>query len=361
MTQGLPPKPSCFSIVSGILLAGMILAAFAFLPNIVKWVGAAFTILPAQLGLVRAVAPAEVMPVDMTNSPTEVVFAQPGRYALFTSNTDLLSIHEAVLAAKAKPWFALTDVDGNRVAVSMIERGLAFYDTPFARGRPVARFEVASAGTYSMTHPRRPDFVYVVPDYTGGQENQLGFYMLLQMAAVGAAVWYVRRKTRRPIRIVVPPPPTSRTRERYRDEQAQVERPMQDTSAWGEAREQLQHEEALDREPDPGARDVLEMVRAGALTPEQAEAEIEAMMLAQPAGTRSPDWGVPLALTRSEATAYSQGAATSDLLTLRSEGWPSTCIRCGLPLEHRGLKWWFLRDEQGRPALQHIKCPEKQS
>ena len=147
--------------------------------------------------------------MDMTASPTTVAFGRPGAYALFTANYDLLSIHEAVLAAKGKPWFRLVGRDGNDVAVSLIERGLAFYDTPFANGRPVARFRIATAGTYTMTHPRRPDLVYMVPDYTAGKEDAIGLYMLLQGVALGVGAWYVRRKTRKPRRLVVVPPPFS--------------------------------------------------------------------------------------------------------------------------------------------------------
>ena len=56
MTQGLPPKPTCLSIVGGILLAILVLASFALLPSLVKWVGAAFTFLPSRLGLLQVVA-----------------------------------------------------------------------------------------------------------------------------------------------------------------------------------------------------------------------------------------------------------------------------------------------------------------
>jgi hypothetical protein len=355
MTQGLPPKPTCFSIVSGILLAIAVLAAFAFLPNIVKWVGAVFTFVPGQLGLIDVVTPDEVMPVDMIASPTEIEFVRAGEYAVFTANMDLLTIHEAVLDAKAKPWFRLADSDEQLIAVTLVERGLALYDTPLAAGRPVALFEIPAAGTYTMTHPRREDFVYVVPDTTTGNEGAIGAYMVAQAIALGFGGWYLRRKLRKPPTKIVAPPPSPLARQRYRAEQAASERPATLPTRPSRAAA-AQPEPVADEASAPDARDVLQMVHDGQLTLANAEAEIEARFLAQPAGAPNTNWGASLALATYEATAYAQGAGTHDLLKLRYEGWPSVCTKCGQPLDFKQLGWWFVRDDQGRPGLRHIDC-----
>jgi hypothetical protein len=359
VTQGLPPKPTCASIIAGIMLAVIVLAAFAFLPNLVKWVGAVFTFLPGQLGLIQVVGPDDVLPVDMTDSPTTVTFARPGEYALFTANLDLLSINEAILAAKAKPWFRLADSNGSQIAVTMIERGLAFYDTPFARGRPVARFEVLDPGPYTMTHPRRPDFVYLVPDYTRGKEDAIGMYMLLQAAALAAGVWYLRRKTRKPLVVIKPPPPSRLTRERFVSEMADSDPSPPSARARPWDVEPALGSPVRDAGPPPDARDVLRMLHSNELTHQQAEAEIEALLLSQPAGAHGSEWGRSLALSAPEAAAYSQGAGAADLLALRYGAWPSSCVNCGQRIDYQHMRWWFVRDEQGRPGLRHVDCPPK--
>ena len=37
----------------------------------------------------------------------------------------------------------------------VVTGGMAIYDTPFAGGRPVARFEISEPGSYMMMHPTR--------------------------------------------------------------------------------------------------------------------------------------------------------------------------------------------------------------
>jgi hypothetical protein len=189
MTQGLPPKPTIRSIVLGFLLAGLLCIGVVALPTLVKYAGAVLTFIPAQLRLIRVVTPGEVMPVDMSTSPTSLSFGKRGAYTLFTDNYDLLVINDAVAAAGHKPWFKVLNADGDEVDITLVERGMALYDTPFARGRPVARFEIARSGTYSMIHPTRTDYVYLVPDYTFGNEGWIMFLMVLQVAAIVFILW----------------------------------------------------------------------------------------------------------------------------------------------------------------------------
>jgi hypothetical protein len=92
----------------------------------------------------------------------------------------------------------------------------------------------------------------------------------------------------------------------------------------------------------------------------QAEAEVEALMLSQPGGVSGAGWGAKLGLTPFETSAYSQGAGMGDLLKLRYEAWPTSCIRCGQPIDYQKLRWWLVRDQDGRPALRHVECPPQQ-
>jgi hypothetical protein len=323
----------------------------------VKWVGAVFTFLPGRLGLIKVVTPQEVMRVDMSASPTSVVFISTGRYALFTANYDLLAINEAVLAAKAKPWFRLTGSGGDQVAIALVERGLAVYDTPLASGRPVARFEIAHAGSYTMTHPSRRDFAFIVPDYSSGEESTITFFMLAQAAALGAAGWYVRKRTKKPLTKIVAPPPSRLSRERFKAEQPELEPspPRSVSRPW--SGNPVPAMVVSETEWDPNARDVLRLAQAEQLTAQQAEAEVEALMSSQPAGASGAGWGTPLALTPFETAAYAQGASIGDLLKLRYTGWPTSCIKCGQPIDYHEVRWWFMRDEIGEPALRHIECP----
>jgi hypothetical protein len=189
MTQGDPPAPRVRSIIAGILLASLICLSFALLPSLTKWAGAALTFIPSRLGLIRVVTPQQVMPVDFGVSPTPIVFRSPGRYVLFTDNYDLLVINDGAVQSGGRPWIKLLDHAGNEVLVTLVARGLAFYDTPFARGRPVARFEIFSPGTYSMLHTTRNDTVFVVPDYTFGDEGWIITLIVLQLLAVAYVGW----------------------------------------------------------------------------------------------------------------------------------------------------------------------------
>ncbi len=337
------------------------LALFALLPNLVKWVGAALTFVPSRLGLVQVVSPAEVIAVDISSSPSNVAITRAGEYALFTANYDLLSINEFVLAAKAKPWFKLADAAGNQVPVTLIERGLALYDTPFAPGRPVARFQVPLAGAYSMTHPRRPDFVYVVPDYTHGEEGAIGLYMLAQAVGLIAGGWYLRKRLRKRPTLVVVPPPSRLTRERFVAEQATTQDALPSTPARPWRAQPVPPPAAALELPVTDVRDVLLMVHQDELGMQAAETEVELLFLSQPTGAHGFTWGAKLGLAPFEAAGYSQGARVSDLVKLRYEGWPSACIKCGQPLEHLQLQWWFVRDQQGLPGLRHIECPPRRT
>jgi hypothetical protein len=134
--------------------------------------------------------------VDVTTSPTVVNFAQPGAYILYTDNYDLLVINDAVLDAGSKPWLTIEGEDGGQIPIHLVERGLALYDTIWAKGRPVAKFAIRKPGNYSISHPSRPDVADIVPDYITGHENWMIFLFGLELAALIMFTFDIRRAIR---------------------------------------------------------------------------------------------------------------------------------------------------------------------
>lgn len=197
MTTGAPPSPSYRSIILGVLLAVLLLAAVLRMADLVKLTGAALMFLPARLGLVDMVARDEVIQLDFSSSPTTVEFVAPGPYLLYTNNYDLLVINDAVLESDAPPWLSATAASGDPVDLELVERGLIPFDTPLARGRPVARLLILGVGQYSIVHPRRPTQVYVVPDYI---TDRIGFLTLASVMEIGiagvGALSFMSRRTR---------------------------------------------------------------------------------------------------------------------------------------------------------------------
>ncbi len=186
MTTGTPPPPTYRSIFGGIAVVVLILLGFIFLGKIVKYVGAVLTFMPAKLGLIQVVTREELIPIDVSVSPTSFTISKAGRYSLFTDNYDLLVINDAVLAAGAKPWLKIRSVSNHdeEINITLVGRGLAIYDTPLAKGRPVAIFEIIQPGEYAITHPTRPTSAYIVPDYTTGNENLIYFFIIIQIVVL---------------------------------------------------------------------------------------------------------------------------------------------------------------------------------
>jgi hypothetical protein len=104
----------------------------------------------------------------------------------YTDNYDLLVINDAIVTAGAKPWFRLESLQNNaqEFNITLIERGLTIYDTPLAKGRPVARFNITQPGEFTVTHPIRPTNVYIVPDYITGNEGWINFLAIIQIVAL---------------------------------------------------------------------------------------------------------------------------------------------------------------------------------
>jgi hypothetical protein len=196
MNGGLPPQPTFRSIFGGIALLVILILAFLNIDKIFKYIGATLTFIPSQLGLFKVVSRNEVMPVDIHSTPTSITFTKPGRYLLYTDDYDLLVVNDAIIAANIKPWINIQSESGEPVQVSLIKRGMAIYDTPLARGRPVAGFEIVFPGVYSLAHPRKPVNIYIVPDYLSGKEGKITFFICLEIVIVVLAIWFFTRRRR---------------------------------------------------------------------------------------------------------------------------------------------------------------------
>jgi hypothetical protein len=191
-----PPPPSFRAILFGIgivIVAVMLLCA---LGDVLKTVGSPFLFIPGALGIIQTVGPEDVRTVQLASSPTAVRLMQPGLYAVYTDDGDLLSITDALINSSRNPWLKVKALDnGEQIPAVLIDRGLRVYDTPYAKGRPVINFAITRPGVYELTHPRRNIAVSIVPDYTTGREVLLTFIYLLQIGLlVGIAVFYWRRR-----------------------------------------------------------------------------------------------------------------------------------------------------------------------
>lgn len=201
MTTGLPKQPSIVQIVTGIGLVILAFLAFLRLPDVVKFTGAALMYVPAKIGLIDMVMPEEVVPLPLTENPSLISISSPGQYLLYLDNHDLLVIHDAVVEGDSHPWLKIQPENHeSEVDLTLIDRGLAWYDTPFASGRPVVTFTIDQPGTYRITHPARPDTAYVAPDTITGKETQITFWVLAEIALIAGAIFYVARKRSAPKR-----------------------------------------------------------------------------------------------------------------------------------------------------------------
>jgi len=197
MTTGIPKQPSIGSIVAGIALVIVAFLAFLRLSDVVKYSGAALMYIPAKLGLIDMVMPGDVIPIPLAENPTLINIPSPGRYIVYLGNLDLLSVHDAVFEGNSDPWIriqpASQEID---LKITLIGRGLAWYDTPFAMGRPVAMFKIDQPGTYKVLHPTRPDNAYVVPDTLTGNESTITFWVITEILLIAwIAYIIVRRRT----------------------------------------------------------------------------------------------------------------------------------------------------------------------
>jgi hypothetical protein len=195
MTTGLPKQPTISSIVLGIALVIVAFLAFLRLPDVVKFTGAALLYVPAKVGLIEMVMPQDVIPLPLADNPSSIIIPSPGQYLLYLDNYDLLVIHDAAVARNSKPWIKIqAETLDTEVEITLIGRGLVWYDTPFAPGRPVVSFKIDQPGVYRVVHPTRSDTANIVPDTITGKESLLTFLALAEIALIGGVVYYIIRK-----------------------------------------------------------------------------------------------------------------------------------------------------------------------
>ena len=190
--DGDAPQPTFRSILAGIAAGILLLLAFFNLSTLFKSLGAVLGFLPDQIGLIQVVHPEEVMTVDMSVSPSTINFTEPGDYLVYTNNYDLLVINDAVVEAQSDGWLTIESESEERIPVQFISRGMALYDTIYAKGRPVARFTIESPGSYHILHPTRYDTANIVPNYISGRENWITFIYLAELAIIIWIVWDIR-------------------------------------------------------------------------------------------------------------------------------------------------------------------------
>ncbi|WP_423222734.1 hypothetical protein [Candidatus Amarolinea aalborgensis] len=183
------------AIVIGVAVLGLLCLVAWSLGSAVKVIGATFLFLPDQLGIIRQVHRAEVISFHLNQSPTTVTLAA-GRYAVYVADIDLLTATDLIIEAGGPPWLAVKSQDtGQSQPVSFISRGMAFYDTPLAPGRPIMSFAAPAAGRYELTQAPRPVEAALVRDYTSGHETLLLLIYVVQLAVILGvpALLYVRR------------------------------------------------------------------------------------------------------------------------------------------------------------------------
>jgi hypothetical protein len=190
--DGEAPQPTFRSILAGIAAAVLLLLAIFNIPLLVKSLGAVLGFLPSKVGLIQTVQPGDVMTVDISVSPSTINITKSGDYLIYTRNYDLLVINDAVVEAESEPWLKIESQDEQEIPVHLISRGLGWYDTIYAKGRPVATFHIDAPGTYLITHPTRYDTASIVPDYTTGRESSIRFIYLAELAIVIFLVWDIR-------------------------------------------------------------------------------------------------------------------------------------------------------------------------
>jgi hypothetical protein len=196
--SGEPSAPTFRAMLVGIVIVIIAMMLVCALGDVLKIAGSPFLFIPGALGMVQTVGPEDVRTVQMADSPTIVRLMQPGLYAVYIDDTDLLAITDSLINANGNPWLKVKALDnGEKIPAALIDRGLRLYDTPYARGRPVVNFAITRPGAYELTHPRRNITMSIVPDYSTGRETLFTLIYLVQIALVaGIVVFFWRRRTR---------------------------------------------------------------------------------------------------------------------------------------------------------------------
>lgn len=202
--------PRIRSILLGIALVVIVLVFLCSLSQVVKWIGAAFLYLPDRLGLVRMVTADEAIPVDLASQSNTIRIPAAGRYEVFVADYDLLKLSDDMSAGGALPWLKITRAGTDAtLPIAYVTRGLVPYDTPVVPGRPVLAVEVSEAGEYVLLHTVRRVTIWIVPDYTTGNESRIlgviAAQVLILMIILGSV--YIRRQQKMQERLAPLRPP----------------------------------------------------------------------------------------------------------------------------------------------------------
>lgn len=201
MSTGLPKSPTFSSIILGISLFVIALLAFLKIPDVIKFSGTVLMYVPAKLGLIDIVMPEDVILLPLEENPSLIMIPSPGQYVMYLNNYDMLVVHDAIAEKGSDPWLKIQSEElDTQIKLTLIKRGLSWYDTPFARGRPVVTFTIEQPGTYQFTHPTRQDYMYLLPDFVTGKESQIIFWVLAEIVLIGGVVFYIFHKRAASIR-----------------------------------------------------------------------------------------------------------------------------------------------------------------
>ncbi|GAB3254585.1 hypothetical protein GCM10027296_22890 [Chitinimonas naiadis] len=100
------------------------------------------------------------------------------------------------------------------------------------------------------------------------------------------------------------------------------------------------------------ARDILREVSEKKLSESDAEQVLESLL----DSPQAAEIETLLGFSRTEWTAYGQGALISELASWRKNGWPALCLVCGAKIDIGKFGWRVIEKEE-RTGLKHIRCP----
>lgn len=185
-------SPRFRDIILAVVVLVVLIFAFINLGTVVKFVGAGLMVIPSALGIVQQVSPDEVFAYDLSKSPTTVAIGQPGRYAVYAYDYDLLAVTDQLEQSGHAPWITLkSQITNESLPVAFVKRGMRPYDTYLAKGRPVLSFVITRPGAYSMVHPARKVTIAIVRDYITGNERTLALAYLAQIGLVIIPVAFI--------------------------------------------------------------------------------------------------------------------------------------------------------------------------
>ena len=191
-------SPSFLSMAGGIAIGVLLIISLCLLGDVVKSAGAALLWVPAQLGFVQQVRPADVAVFQMESSPNVIAFSEPGEYQVYTSDLEILEVSAQLQGSPVGGWLTIVSRQGGEsIPAEPVVRGTRTYDTPFARGRPVMRFRIVDPGEYVLIHSTRASQFSIVPDYTTGNESRLGMILALEVALIVGGGFLLLRGLRR--------------------------------------------------------------------------------------------------------------------------------------------------------------------